>query len=200
MEWIILTTATLLASIIAALPFGLVNLTVLDVADRKGPQAAIRIAGGATLVEILFVLIAFLTGPLLMATTKNPGWFNWVFVATPLLTGLYFLRKRSHGKTQKLVINNDFIRGAVLNLVSIQVLLYWVFAIAFLKQNQLLPIEVFTFPLVILVIAFGKIWVLWMYARLSNAILQKLGKFSSNINRIIGIVLILTGVVQYLKL
>ena len=53
------------STIVGGLPFGLVNLTVLNVTFEKGSREAIKIAHGAALVEVLFGLTALLAGGVL---------------------------------------------------------------------------------------------------------------------------------------
>ena len=53
------------AAIVGGLPFGLVNLTVLNVTFEKGNGAAIKIAHGAALVEVVFGITALFAGGML---------------------------------------------------------------------------------------------------------------------------------------
>ena len=53
-EIIIVLLIGITTSIVGAVPFGLVNLTVLNVSLEQGNRAALRIAHGASFIEVLF--------------------------------------------------------------------------------------------------------------------------------------------------
>jgi len=199
MELITLISVSLLASIIGAMPLGLVNLTVLEVSYRKGLPTAMKIAGGASLVEILFVLVALMAGSIISTAIKNMGWVQWLFVAVPVFTGIYFLIVKNHFEADQDRNRNEFVRGAFLNLISLQVLLYWIFAATLINHNQYTKMGLFTIFIVVLSVCFGKMLVLWVYAKLSKIVLEKFQFFSIQISRLIGIILILIGFSQYLK-
>ncbi len=110
-------------SAIGTLPLGMINITVAERTIHKGLGAGMWIALGATLVELLQILIAIKFAYLF---TSNPVVNQWLqILAIPIFFGLgiyFFLQKEpSEIKTteQKLP---DFFRGAAissLNLLAI---------------------------------------------------------------------------------
>ena len=65
MHQLILLLLGIWVTIIGALPFGLVNLSVVDVSLKHGRRLAMLIAHGAALVEVLFGVGAMFTGGVL---------------------------------------------------------------------------------------------------------------------------------------
>lgn len=90
-------------------------------------------------------------------------------------------------------------KGVVLNLLSIQVLLYWIVAITWLKTSYLPEITPGLILVLVVSIWIGKMGVLWVYALFSNLIMSKSDFIAKNINRIIGTILILSGFIQLIK-
>ncbi|MCG8580131.1 MAG: hypothetical protein MI866_09455 [Bacteroidales bacterium] len=200
MEIVLLISAYFIASIVGASPLGLVNLTVLDVSHRKGISSAMQMAGGASLIEILFVLIAILSGGIITLLLQTNAWVRWFFVIVPVLTGIFFFFKKNNVKSGKESNQPAFIRGAILNLISIQVLLYWIFFFFFIKQNKIMTVNVMLLLITLTTVWLGKMMVLWGYAKLSKLVLSKFRFLATQINRVIGIILILAGLMQYLKM
>lgn len=87
----------------------------------------------------------------------------------------------------------------MLNLISIQVLLYWLFATTYLHAVLEVNFTVFSILFFAVGIWLGKMGVLWLYAAFSNKILGRIGFVSRNINRIIGVVLLLAAALQLVK-
>jgi threonine/homoserine/homoserine lactone efflux protein len=187
------------ATLIGALPFGLVNLTVMDVSYRKGTSTAMQIAHGASWIEVVFVLIAIFAGSFIGNVTKHLSWGHLLFAGLPVLVGLIFLFKKTNKHTDTKEFSNGFFKGIFLNLISMQVLLYWVLAMTIITKTWLTEPKIEILVLIIVTVWTGKMAVLWIYARLSKNILSKSNFLANNINRIIGAILILSGFLQFIK-
>ena len=188
-----------LITIIGALPFGLVNLTVLDTSYRKGKVAAMYISHGAALIEVLFGLTALMAGSLIGQFTRNHQFVQTLVLIVPAGIGVVFLLKKNHTETKKSGKQQGFLQGMMLNLISIQVLLYWLFAMTYLNTVWNPEYNVLSISLFAAGIWLGKMGVLWTYALFSQRIFARMGFLSRNINRIIGMVLLLTVVLQLIK-
>jgi threonine/homoserine/homoserine lactone efflux protein len=188
------------AAVIGALPFGLVNLTVLNVTFERGNRAAINISHGAAVVEVLFGLTALLAGELLVNHIEGNAIVSYSTVAVPFMGGVFFILKKQHAGMSRHTGYSGFLKGIFLNLVSIQVFLFWIIAVAFLSSKQLLQYDPLSILLFISGIWLGKMAVLWLYMNLSGKILSSSRIISRNINRIIGIVLFGMAFIQVLKI
>jgi L-lysine exporter family protein LysE/ArgO len=189
-----------IASIIGAVPFGLVNLSVLQTAINKGIKATMPISYGASVVEILYGVFGIFAGSLLFKYIDKNPWFNVLTALVLLIMGLVFLFRRSQFQLNKNNSFGGFLYGILLNLLSLQVLAYWILAISFISS---INHQIFTPLAVILFLAgiwAGKMSVLLSYASLGNKIASRSEKISKNINQFIGIILIGVGIFNLVRI
>lgn len=198
MNVIAFTTIIIVMAVIGALPFGLVNLSVLDTAFYRNRQIALKVAHGASLIEVLYGIIALLAGTIIAKAIENNPLVKYTAVLIPLVVGLFFLFK--NGSHPNLPDNKQgYRKGIVLNLLSVQVLLYWIVAITWLKTNYLSEISSGLIVIFVASVWIGKMGVLWLYAKFSKKIMSKSDFLAKNINRIIGAILILSGIIQFIN-
>lgn len=185
-------------AIIGALPLGLVNLSVLNTSYQHGRREAMLIAHGAAWVEVLFGSIALVAGSLIMDITSDIRFARILVIAIPALLGVIFLLKKQRDLRKKACKSSGFLKGIILNIVSVQVLIYWLIALAYLNAVQ---ININTEKLLFFGIGIwaGKMLVLWMYAAAAGYILSRSELIASNMNRIIGVVLLISSAIQIIK-
>ena len=196
--FIIITTAIII-TIIGALPFGLVNLTVLDISFHRNKIAALKVAHGAAWIEVLFGLTALIAGSLIGQFTRDHRVVQTLVLIIPALVGLAFLLKKNRSEAKTIEKDPGFLKGMMLNLISIQVLLYWLFAMTYFNTRWEPEFNILFIALFALGIWIGKMGVLWVYALLSQKIFSRFGFLAKNINRVIGVVLLITVFIQFLK-
>ena len=187
-------------SIVGAAPFGLVNLTVLNVSHEQGNRAALRIAHGASFVEVLFGLTAILGGSMVYQYLEGNSIVSLIAIAVLVGGGLFFILKKQRLKSSQDTGYAGFLKGAFLNLVSVQVFLFWILAIAFLSSRELIKYDVLSILIFISSIWLGKMLVLQLYMNLSRIMLSKSRLVSKNINRIIGFVLFGMAFLQFITM
>jgi hypothetical protein len=117
-----------------------------------------------------------------------------------ILGGIFFILKKQSKSDPRETGSSGFFKGILLNLVSIQVFLFWILAIAFLSSRELLQYDLVSILLFVSGTWLGKMAVLWLYMNLSNKILSSSRIISKNINTIIGIVLFGIAFFQILKI
>jgi threonine/homoserine/homoserine lactone efflux protein len=199
MSYIVAFVTGIIVTAIGAFPFGLVNLSVLNISYRMGVREGMRIAHGAAVIEVLFGFTAVMAGVLLHRLYEENNYISYILVAILMVVGIFFLLKRNGAK--ETADNNlpPFVKGMFLNLISVQVLLYWIIAIAFLHDHYLFSNSASFIFMFLAGIWAGKMGVLWIFARSGRVILAKSNILSKNINRIIGSILIIAGIIQMLK-
>lgn len=195
---ILITGATV--AILGALPFGLVNLTVLDVSMKRGNSYALNIAYGAALVEVLFGLIAIFAGSLVKNYIDGNVIINYFIILVLLISGLFFLIKKQKSHSSEDSGYLGFLKGAILNLISIQVFLFWMIALAYLSSNQLIQYDPLSVLIFLSGIWIGKMTVLFLYMLLSKKIVSHSQILSKNINRIIGFILFGVAIFQTINM
>jgi L-lysine exporter family protein LysE/ArgO len=189
----------ILVAIIGALPFGLVNLSVLDESHRKGNKAALKIAHGAALIEVMYGLIALSVGTMLWKYVSETQAVRYLILIIPGVVGVFFLLKKNNKQGEGKQKFSGFAKGIFLNLLSVQVLLYWFLAIAYLSALHVIDDSVVFISLFLLGIWLGKMGTLWIYSLLSERIMGRSAFLANNINRVIGIVLLFTTTIQLLR-
>lgn len=199
MEFLAAIFLGILITSVGALPFGLVNLAVLDISFRSGLREAMKVARGAAIVEIIYGVIAVVFGTLISYYTKNYEAIKFPALIVPGIAGLYFLFKKNRNINKPVISDPGFVKGILLNLVSIQVFLYWLIAIPLI--NTFMDISLGFPELVVFALGIwlGKMGILWIYGYFSPRILSKSDFLKVNINRIIGSVILLSVLFQFFK-
>jgi len=199
MQILVVLFIGIIATIIGALPFGLVNLTVLNTSFHNGHNSAMKIAHGAAWIEVLFGLLAILVGNSLIQVTSENQILQYIIPLFPALIGFVFLFKKASKNKEIKTKYSGFLKGAFLNLISLQVLLYWLIAITFLNSRNI-QFQNKTEVIIFLIgIWCSKMIVLWFYSFLSKRIYSKWQFLGSNINRVIGGILLFTAFIQFFK-
>ncbi len=110
-----------IAAIIGEAPFGLVNLSVVDSTLKRGERAAFMVSAGATLIEIVFVLLAIFLGSRLAGYIENNQWIEFFILLVLLGAGIYFFGRKNKAADKKVFIMPAFVKGMFLNILSVQV-------------------------------------------------------------------------------
>jgi len=191
------------ACAIGALPFGLVNLNVMQTSLEQNSKSAMLVSQGASVVEVLYGVIAVFAGKILISTLESSIVFNLSIIIIIALIGIIFFFKQQTNNQQVRTHSTSFMRGIILNSISIQVLAYWIMAIAFLSTRALLDYRPVSIVLFLIGVWLGKMAVLVFYIYISKRIMLRSQVISRNINRVIGTILLLISAVrgfQYLYL
>ncbi|MGC9355077.1 MAG: LysE family transporter [Mariniphaga sp.] len=191
----------LAATIIGAVPLGLVNLSVVDTVLKNDSRGAMQIAHGASVVEVLFALSSLLVGAWLSQFFEGNPVVRYFVFAVLLISGLFFWFKTNKEKTRKEHGKSlGFLKGALLNIVSIQVLLFWLLVATVLSAKQLLPSALPGILFFLAGVWLAKMAVLKGYAFLAQKVVSRAHKISANINQIIGVLLMLVAIIQLIKI
>lgn len=191
----------LIAAVIGALPFGLVNLSVVDSTLKRGNRDAFLLSVGSTFVEIVYVLLALFIGNQLASYMETKVWIHYFVFAILFIAGLLFLKKSGSKKIKSQ--NRELpalVKGAIYNLLSVQVLLYWFMAIAFLQTSLGIVFTVECILAFVLAVGIGKMGTLLFYRLLANNIQQHSRFISRKINLLIGGILVGLAIIQLIRI
>lgn len=183
-------------TIIGSLPFGLVNLTVSDTAYRNGISSATKVAFGASFIEIIYGLIALITGSYISNYIHINKGIRILALVIPFVVGIIFFFRKT--KTMAIEKNNNsgVLYGMILNLISVQMFLFWLAAITYSQKFVNFGLSANEIIFFVIGIWLGKMLVLWLYANFTKYINRKSDFIAKNVNRIIGTVMILSVVIQ----
>jgi len=202
MDLILFFILGLLSSFVGGLPFGLVNLSILNVSVTKGSREAFNIAFGASCIEILFAWAAFYIGEIILNFILAYPFIKTSIIAVLLIAAIFFLRKKNsiNIKKQTTLKIHGFFRGILLMSVSFQVVLMWIAIIAYMKSNALVNTQLITLTLFLPGVFLGKMIAYYLYDKLSHYIQNNFQRIAQNINRIVGYLLLLIATIYIIKL
>jgi L-lysine exporter family protein LysE/ArgO len=188
----------------SAIPFGPINLSVIDTTIRNNLKCGVLFSLAAALVEIVQVMVAlFCSVWVAEFFTKSPAIKVGAFVLFIIL-GFVFLFK---GKVEKKKVEPgsssqvaNFFKGALIALANPQTLPFWIFVLTYLETVQMIPINA-SQPWSIIIafgvgVCVGKFLGLLGFSLLSHKIGKKSTKITKVTNKAIGYFLIVIGVIQ----
>ena len=193
------------ASTIGALPPGAVNLTVVFETIRYHAANAIPIILAAAIGEVLLsYLVLNFTMPVEAYLQANV-WIQYVTALLLLLFGGYFFLKKeiatnlSSPNSRK----NRFLKGLFLAVFNPPVWFFWLLAftiISTMAGHILDPRSGGHILVFMLGVFWGKIFALWLYTRLSSYMASSSSRVTTQLNKGVGLLLIVIGIVQFIKL
>jgi threonine/homoserine/homoserine lactone efflux protein len=193
----------LLASFIGTLPFGPINLSVVDTTINRSFRAAVQLSLAAALVEIPQSLIALKFNPFVQHLLTGNVYVKIASVILFLGMGCFFLFRKPACETKQgdnPKKKNNFIQGFLIAIANPQAIPFWIFVLSFLKSSQHLDLSnhlgiqlLFVF---VLGVASGKLLALLGYAKLGQLVIYRVAAINQLMNKIIGGILIGLGLLQ----
>ncbi len=175
--------------------------------QRKSVQRTARLALAAALVEIGQLFLAIHFGRLLSDALNNDYVKYAVAVAFLGVGTLFLIKKNKATKPDKEITDkksHPFFRGLLVAVLNPQALPFWLFVLAFMQSMTFFSIDTLAqldFLLVFLLsAAIGKWFALALYGYLSALIAGRLKTITKFINKIIGVVFLVLGMVQLIKI
>ena len=186
----------------SAIPFGPVNLSVVDTTIRNNLRSGVLFSLAAAIVEFMLAMVAlFCSVWLAEYITNSPAIKVGAFFLFIIL-GLVFLFK---GKVNKQKDTPDsqianFLKGALIALANPQTIVFWILVLTYLETVQMIPMNA-SQPWSIIVafaigVTVGKFLGLSIFSLLSHRISKKSTKITSVTNKAMGYFLILIGIIQ----
>jgi len=192
------------ASFLGALPFGLVNLNVIDTTLRKTSREGFMMSLGATLVEMVHAFIALSFAMVITDSLDTNPYLKLAVLAIFLALGLYFFFKPQHvepsGPRRKTLKVSDFTRGAFLSLINPQAIPFWLFVVTYFSSHQMIDVQHEMFPEFLVGVGMGKILALLVFVYFSLYIRKRMGSVSQWMNKIIGSIFLLLASFQVYQL
>jgi threonine/homoserine/homoserine lactone efflux protein len=178
--------------------FGPINLSVVDLTFKKSIHSALRFAAAASVVEIFQAAIAVIFGKLISRKIVEFPELKLLVIAFFIMLGLYFLFKKDNpgkgGKPEK--NSSNIINGFIVAIMNPQAIPYWIFVLAYLKSANVLYMKSWHLILFLAGVSIGKFFVLGVYGYLSEVVHSHFENIHEYVNKIIGGLLLLIGLVQ----
>lgn len=193
---------TLLISFIGSLPFGPINLVMIDLTINYRLRSSYWFAVAAALVEMGQSFVALWCSAWLWQLIHQGTWVKLAGFFFFLLLGTVFFFKKGKENTH-LAENSQksfFLKGLVVAVLNPQAIPFWVIMLTFLSSASVMNITAKS-PLFYILFfnigaASGKLLALLLFGILSERIMRRSYFIRHYINRIIGIILIGIGVFQ----
>lgn len=195
----------IVASILSALPLGASNIAVINTTLKQNAKQAFKIAVTAGIAEVILSYYALDCNQVIQAFFNDNLWVQLLIVAILFLAGTYlFFKKQSETKPKKQKLTQSkYTTGFLLGILNPPVLIYWVIAFGVLRNNDImlsLKSSASVLFLFFLGVYIGKVLTLYFYSKLSSVIKNKVQNISLVVNKVTGVLLVVIGFAQALKL
>lgn len=193
---------TLIISFIGSLPFGPINLVMIDTTLKNSLRAGFWFSVAAALVEMGQSLVALQGSKWLNPSIYQSPWIKIGGFLFFSFLGVIFLMKRETEKTKHSNGSSSgfFVKGLLVATLNPQAIPFWIIVLAFLQSAQVSTVNAESDTANIISFAigasFGKLGALMLFGLMSQYIISKSDMIRSHINRIIGIILLTVGIIQ----
>ena len=202
-----------ITAVIGALPLGTTNIAVINTTIKENIRNAFKIVYTAAIAELILVLIALSFNTQIEDFIGMNTWLQYTIAVILLVVGIVLLAGRKEcikDENEECIIikkrgftPSKQLLGFILGLVNPTVLIYWILVISILKKEMIyLDINMETSILILFLIGIflGKLSALYSYARFSHILKLKIKDIVSKINRVIGVLLTVISIFQFVKL
>lgn len=189
------------ACFVGAIPFGAINLSVVNVTLQKSMRKGLEFSVAASLVEILEASIAIYFGVIIQNFLQEYPIVQVIIFLAFIGIGIYYLRRKTNPKLKERskLNTSEFVKGLAISIINPQAVPFWIFMLTFIAQYFMFE---YTGAVLIWFLAgvfAGKIMALLLFALMSNFLREKLQKSCNFVNRSLGSILLLIGLIQAAK-
>lgn len=195
----------ILASFLGALPLGASNVAVINTTLKQNARQAFKIALTAGIAEVILSYYALHCNMVVRDFFNNNMWIQVVIVLTLLAIGGYLFFKKQSEKSLKTnrLTKSKYTTGFLLGILNPPVLIYWIIAFGVINNNDImlsLKSSLSVLFLFFFGVYIGKLLTLYLYSRFSTYIKNRVQNLSLVINRVTGVLLVVIGLLQAVKL
>lgn len=188
-----------LVSYIGSLPFGVLNLTTVDIAIHKGMLKAFWFALAVVLVESIQAFIALFFSGFLTENPQIEAGIEIAIIPIMFFIGVYYFRKKPN-KEKHADDFSSFGKGIILSILNPLAIPFWFFwGTIFTVQKLLIP-SLFYILCFVLGVVVGSLCALMTYAYIGKLIATRLQLINKWIDKIIGVILMGLALAQLIRL
>lgn len=193
---------TFIISFLGTLPLGPINLSMVDVTLRNNLRAGFWFSVAAAFVEMGQSVVALQGSSWISQFLTNSIWTKVIVFAVFCTLGLLFFFKKNTAINQDISVRRGkhFAYGLLIAFLNPQAIPFWLVVLALLESAQIMSIHMGS-PLLniasfLLGTSLGKLGALMLFGILSEPIVRRASVIRNNLNRIIGLILIVLGISQ----
>lgn len=185
-------------SFIGSIPFGMINLTVVDTTIQKGLRAGIILGLGAAIIEFFQAIIAVLFTHVFIDYPQIVQVIHWL--AIPIFLGLaayHYLQsqKKSNLKSSEKSLP-PFYKGIFISSLNMLAIPYWVFYATYFSSVDWLSSDKSLLLVFCIGIAMGAFSLFVVFAKLSSLVVERMSRISSVTNQILAVIFFGFGIYQ----
>ena len=190
-----------IGSYLGGIPFGPLNLSVVEITLKKDRKAAARFSLAAALVEIVEAAIAILFGKIIIVHLEANTWIKLLVILFFILFGLYFIFKKETPCVKDDVSKgrSDFVKGLIVAILNPQAIPYWIFFLTIVSSYMVLELNSWYLIAFLAGVSIGKYFILSTFGVFSSYIQKRIKNLCSMVSKVIGIVLIIIGIFQIFR-
>jgi len=202
MNYILHLLLGLIAGILVTLPLGPVNLLVVNTTISKNLKSAMIVASAASIMELLKPILAIYFSWLIIRHIESNIFIQITIVLAFGLIGLYFMLKEnsSHKAEKNRREMPDFLKGVLISFLNIPALPFWIIVVAYCESTIGFDFRISTVSLFLAGVFSGRYGTLWLYAQLSQYIIERSSLIALWLDRIIAILFFILALVQALRI
>jgi len=193
------------ASVLGALPLGASNIAVINTTIKQNAKQAFKIAIAAGFAEVILSYYALHCNMVVRDFFDRNMWIQILIVTILMGVGSFLIFKKTKEKTpkKKKHKSSKYATGFFLGILNPPVLIYWIVAFGIINNNNLMLS--LNSPLLVLFLFFvgvylGKLLTLYFYSKFSMTIKHRVQNITLVINKVTGILLLVIGIAQAIKL
>ncbi len=189
-----------LVSFLGSLPVGILNVLIVQISLQKGLKSAFSFAFACAVIELGYSYIAvWMSGALLdFAVYKYP--IQLFSIVVFLIAGIYYMRKKPavHEVPHRL---SPFSQGIVLSIINVIAIPFWLVYTSVLTTYHWIDISSGRGTVYFVAgISLGTVAGLMAFALLSQRINRRFSLQSSLVNKIVGLLLIGSSLLEIIDL
>jgi len=180
-----------LLSFIGSIPFGTINVTVIETAVLKGFRVATWVVIGAALIEFVQAIIALTFTQLLTRNPLTEQILFWISIPIFIGLGIYYIRQKNTEKEPDAIHGyaggRGFLKGVIISSLNVLAIPYWIFYGTYLSSIGWVNLEdrwmILVFSTGVLI---GTVTILLIYARLGLYAKTRFAKVTTYIAPAVG--------------
>lgn len=186
MTHLILILLGIVLSFVGSIPFGTINVTVIESAISRGLRAAAWVTAGAALIEFIQALLALKFSGLITRYPLTEQILFWTSIPVFAGLGYYYLRQKpTSGHPQHVPSHGQgFMKGVIVSSLNMLAIPYWIFygtylsSIGWMDLAQDMHILMFSSGVLA-----GSVTILTVYARIAVYARTRFASLNTHITR-----------------
>ena len=206
MIYVLYLVTGFMAAVLGALPPGAVNLSVMYTTISRGSTFAFPMVVSAAIGEIILAVTALHCAALVEEYVLMNIFIQYIIAALLLLIGIVLFFKKTPLAPTTLQLPrryNTLLKVFLLAVLNPPVLIFWLVAFTYLATRVNISFQMSIWFLSVLFFAgvfMGKVFTLWLYIQLSNQVRKHVRNITLLVNKAVGVLLVLVGIIQWVKL